>query len=534
MPNWLFSLLIALSLILHAKVVGEQLAPSISLIDHPVSTSNPTAQINFNEGLTQIFAFNHDLAFLKFEKAAQEDPDLAMAYWGMALALGQNINQDITPENEKLAYIYSQKALSMLSQASPVEQAYIQALAVRYTDNSSRDLIELRHRYSDSMKKLAERYPEDLDATCLFVESILNLNPWRYWTWDGKPKEKTMEAIEILQTVLNRDPNNLAGNHFYIHAWEESSTPERALLSAFRLMTLYPYGGHLLHMPCHIFILCGYYQDAIITSKRAIAVDRHYIQEYGMDGPYPLHYLTHNLKVLARAYMLWGDYDGAIQTARELEQFVTPHYKNNDHLAKNLTVPLEVNLFFQRWKEILRLPLPDTNDPYTQAFYHFGRALASIRLGNLEFYQKERDQMVEYQDKIASDFEVANNPGKNIIQLGVLLLDAEEVKEDPSIYISALEKAVGIQDRFDYDEPPPWYLPLRLELGGALLGDKRYSEAEKVFKKGLQEYKRNGPLLLGLYLSLKGQNKDWEAFWVERQASKALYSKQNIQTGLSL
>lgn len=492
---------------------------AIAWINHPVSTSNPKAQQYFNEGLTQVFAFNHDLAFLKFEKAAEEDPHLAMAYWGMALALGQNINQEITPENEKAAYEYSRKALTLLPFASPVEERYIQALAVRYTDDPKRDLVQLRIRYTDAMEKLVKQYPYDLDATCLYVESILDLNPWKYWTRDGKPKEKTMDAIEILQSVLNQDPDNLAANHFYIHAWEESPTPERALLSAFRLMKIadYPYSGHLLHMPCHIFILCGYYEDAIATSKHAIAVDRRYIQEYRMDGPYPWHYLSHNLKVLARAYMLLGDYHGALQTAHELEQFATPHYKKNSYLAKNLIVPVEVNLFFKRWQEVLRLPIPDTKDPYVNAYFHFARALASLQLGDREAYQKERSEMVEFEKKIAPEEEISNNPAKHIMELATLILDAEDVQKDRSQYISLLEKAVDMQDRLEYDEPPPWYLPLRLELGEALLEDKRYEEAEKVLRKGLQEYQRNGFFLTGLYQSLKGQNRMWDAFWVKRE-----------------
>lgn len=523
MRDVFFILMIAFSLSFSVEA-AEVKTPAITLVNHPVSTSNPQAQQYFNEGLTQIFAFNHDLAFLKFQKASEADPQLAMAYWGMALALGQNINQDITPANEKASYTYSRKALALLDNASPVEQAYIQALAVRYTDDPKRNLIELRHRYCDAMKKLVESYPEDLDATCLYVESILDLNPWRYWTWDGKPKEGTMDAIELLQSVLNRDPNNMAANHFYIHAWEESPTPERALLSAYRLTTLFPYGGHLLHMPCHIFILCGFYENAVETSKRAIEVDRRYIQKYGMEGPYPLHYLTHNLKVLSRVYLLWGNYEGALQTANELKEFVNPYYKTQVHLARNLLIPLEVNLYFQKWQEVLHLPIPDTRDLYVKAFFHFGRALASIRLGDQDSYYKEKESMLDLVKQLPPDEEVANNPTTRIMELASYVLSAEEVRSNPSEYIKKLEQAVDFQDRLDYDEPPPWYLPLRLELGAALLENKQFAEAEKVFRKGLQEYKRNGRFLKGLYDSLKGQNQEWNAFWVGREASNALYN----------
>lgn len=525
MKKWLVGTLIGLTLIFHVQA-AEPFARSIVMVDHPVSTSNPQAQLNFNEGLTEVFGFNHDLAFLKFEKAAQEDPTLAMAYWGMAYALGQNINQEITPENEKRAYALSQKALSLISKASPAEQDYIQALAVRYTNNPKRDLVQLRHRYSDAMEKLVKKYPEDLDATCLYAESILDLDPWKYWSWDGHPAKGTMEAIEVLESVLRRDPNSLAANHFYVHAWEASPTPERALISAFRLTILYPYGGHVLHMPCHIFLLCGYYEDAVVTSKKAIAMDRKYIQEYGMNGLYPLHYLSHNLKVLTRAYMLWGDYDGAIQTAQELQQFLAPYYKQDGHFAKSMLQLLDVNLYFQKWREVLRLPVLETSDPYTQSYFHFGRALASIRLEDSASYQKERDQMIEFQGKIQSTDEVAHNPATKIIDFAALLLDAEEVRDNQAEYISKLQKIVDVQDRLNYDEPPAWYIPVRLELGRALLNNKSYAEAEKVFKKGLQEHQRNGRFLDGLHQSLKAQNRTWEAFWVESELSKAIYQNK--------
>lgn len=198
MKTGIFATLCAVFLCFHAGA-DEHWTPLIEFVHYPASTTNPRAQQDFNEGLTEIFAFNHDLAFLKYQEAAKVDPNLAMAYWGMALALGQNINQDVTPENEKEAYNYSRKALSLLSHASPVERAYIQALAVRYSDDPKRDLVALRHNYCNAMEKAAKQFPEDLDAACLYVESILNLNPWKYWTWDGQPKARTMEAIELLR-----------------------------------------------------------------------------------------------------------------------------------------------------------------------------------------------------------------------------------------------------------------------------------------------------------------------------------------------
>ncbi len=496
----------------------------LETIDHPVSTKNPEAQKCFNIGLTYVFAYNHDYAFRQFEKASQLDPNLAMAYWGMALALGQNINVDVTPENEVKAYGYIQTALSLLSNASPVEQAYIKALAQRYTNDPSADLVPLRFTYRDAMKKVASTYPEDLDAACLYAESILNLDPWKYWTWDGKPKEGTMEAIHLLKSVLNRNPFHVGANHFYIHCWEESPTPEEALSSAFRLTQLNLASGHLLHMPCHIFILCGYYNEAVQTSKKAIAADHHYIKEYGIEGEYPLHYLPHNLRILSRVQMLSENYEKAMEVSNELNQFVEPYFQKMPHLLKYRTVPMEINLYFHRWQELLAMPKPPPLFPFTDAYWHFSRAMAYLQLGNKEGYQKERELMVASKQKIKPDEEIANNPAVEIINLAEILLDAAvaHAQNNQSEYINQLHKAVDKQDRFDYDEPPPWYVPIRIELGKALMEAKRYQEAEEVFKKGLSELQRNGRLLFGLTLSLKAQGQEWNAFWTEWEAKAAL------------
>lgn len=497
---------------------------SLELIYHPVSTNKPEAQKSFDLGLTYVFAYNHDLAFKEFEKASRIDPNLAMAYWGMALALGQNINIDVTPENEKKAYEYSQKALSLLPHASAVEQAYIKALATRYTGNPSEDLVPLRFKFRDAMKQLYNDYPEDLDAACIYVESILDIDPWKYWTWDGNPREGTMEAVRILKSALEKNPLHIGANHYYIHAWEESPTPQEAIASAFRLTTVAPPTGHLLHMPCHIFMLCGYYKEAIETSKKAIAADFSYIDEYGLGGEYPLHYLPHNLKILARAYMLTENYAMAMQTADELNKFLSPHYAKMPHLLKSRIISMEINLYFERWKELLAMPSPPLSYPLTDTYWHFSRALAYINSSDYPGFQKEKALMLAAKQQIQPNEEIANNPAANVFAIAEILLDAAEAKYSKNIpeYIAKLKAAVEKQERLEYDEPPGWYFPINSELGNAFLAEKNDQQAEESFKKGLKELQRNGRLLLGLAASLKAQNRPWDAFWVEREAKGAL------------
>src|SRR5713101_7489659 len=210
------------------------LLPGLGDVHHPVSTKNREAQQFFDQGLKLVFGFNHDEARRSFQRAAELDPKLAMAWWGVALTLGPNYNLPVDPEREKAGYDAVQKAIALQETASDPERAYINALVVRYSNDPQVDLHALDRAYKEAMSKLAAHYPDDLDAVTLYAESAMNLNPWRLWTTDGKPAEGTEEMVRVLESVLKRDPNHLGANHYYIHAVEASPHPERALASAAR------------------------------------------------------------------------------------------------------------------------------------------------------------------------------------------------------------------------------------------------------------------------------------------------------------
>ena len=129
-------------------------------------------------------------------------------------------------------------------------------------------------------------------------------------------------------------------------------------MSAHRLVNDKTSSGHLLHMPAHIFLLTGDYEGAIKASNRAIAADKQYIQTYGMGGEYPLHYLSHNYYVMVRSYMLSGDYENANKAASELMKFLSPYFESTPMIGSYSMVPLEVYMYFKRWKEILDYKLP--------------------------------------------------------------------------------------------------------------------------------------------------------------------------------
>src|SRR5215204_3537230 len=297
----------------------EKLALSDGLgnIDHPVSTNNPEAQKFFNQGLAYIYAFNHAESIKSFKRAAELDAGLAMAYWGAALALGSNYNATADASQLKEAYATLQKAVELAPKATEIERGYIMALAKRYSaDGTQSDRAKLGQDYRSAMQELVKKYPDDLDAAVLYAESMMNLRPWQLWSLDGKPAEGTLEIIAVLEGVMRRNPNHTGANHYYIHAVEASTTPERALPSAARLGKIAPKAGHLVHMPSHIYNRTGDYGEAAQANVDAIAADREYITKTGAQGLYTMMYYNHNIHFLAAASAMKGRYADSIKSAR--------------------------------------------------------------------------------------------------------------------------------------------------------------------------------------------------------------------------
>jgi tetratricopeptide (TPR) repeat protein len=276
---------------------------------HRISTKNPQAQRLFDQGLTLVFAFNHEEAARAFRRAAELDPQSAMAFWGVALALGPRINLDVDPPHERAAYESIQNALSLGPGATESERAYIQALAKRYSLDPNIDLRKLDADYAQTMRELHKRYPDDLDAATLYAESLMDLRPWKLWSLDGRPAEDTDEIVAVLGSVLRRDPEHIGANHYHIHAVEASRHPERAIPSAMRLETLVPSAGHLVHMPAHIFMRIGDYSASARSTEHGAVIDSVYLRDSGTTGSmYDMMYYCHNVHFLAASSCMAGNF----------------------------------------------------------------------------------------------------------------------------------------------------------------------------------------------------------------------------------
>lgn len=499
------------------------LVPGMELINHPVTTSNPEAQRFFNQGLTYKYAFNHDASFWSFQQAAKLDPTMAMAYWGMALAVGANINSPITPQQEKVAYENIQKAFKLSDCVSEIEKDYINTLLQRYSNEANPNQTKLALAYKNGMKKLVNIYQEDLDAATLYAESILNLNPWHQWTQDGKPLEDTLDAVAALESVLKRDPMHLGANHYYIHVLEASDYPERALMSAERLRKLLPASGHILHMPAHIYALVGDYHEAAVANEEAVAADLEYIRQFGMEGSYPLYYLSHNYFFLARAYCLEGRYQEAVRAANDLQAFYVPYFDRMPDLEEYATILQNVLLRFNKWEDVLKLkPFPEKMN-LSNTLLHFAKAYALTALNRMEEAKKEQILFLEGKAKFSVETTYGYNHASMVSDIAEQQLNAKIAYSQGEIQptIDFLKKAIHLQDTLNYNEPADWYYSIRESLGGVLLAERRYAEAAKVFKEDLNIHPRNGRSLLGLAESLKAQKKEADAFWVQREFETA-------------
>lgn len=500
------------------------LNPKYIALHHPVQTEKVLAQLYFDQGLTFIYAFNHDAAFWSFLRASEVDPNMSMAYWGMALSLGPNINMEMPSKIGEKAYIIVQKALQLSANASENEKDYIQALVQRYSSDSSVSAKQLATRYSQAMQKLTEKYPEDPDAAVLYAESLLDINPWNQWSFDGKnPLEGTLEAIEALEGVLKRFPEHLGANHYYIHAIEASDHPERALISADRLRTILPSSGHILHMPSHIYLLVGDYAQAVSSNIAAVAADRAYIREYGMEGIYPLHYLSHNLYFLSRAYTMEGRFGDAKQAADDLTAFYVSSFNKMEDLEYYASAPLTVLISFHRWKDILQMETPSKDMKVTTTLWRYGRALAFANLGEINKALEEQRLFLENRKDIKEDFTFGYNRASQILDIANDSLAAKLAEKQGKMdqAIASLKHAIDIQDRLRYNEPPDWFYPARISLGALFLRMQKPQEAEVVFRNELRRHPRNGRALFGLKESLNMQSKFVDNYWVNQEFEKA-------------
>lgn len=505
-----------------APAVSAALDSGLSRLHHRVSARNPMAQAYFDQGMRLVFAFNHAAAIESFRRALALDPDLAMAHWGIALALGPNINLPMDSAAHKAAYAELQLAIRLKPKASPVEREYIDALSRRYSENPEADTSPLQVAYKDAMKELSRRHPEDTDAAVLYAESLMDLHPWKLWAPDGTPAEGTLEVVKVLERALARQRDHIGALHYYLHAIEASPHPERALAAAKRLEGLAPSAGHLVHMPAHIYIRTGNYIDAIRVNEAAARADER-LAASGAKSFYLVAYYGHNLHFLAICNAIAGNYAGAIAAANKLYAHASPMIREIPPLDGFLYTPAMVLAKFERWDDILALPEPPFEAPISGVVWHMTRTLALAGKGRLIDAAAERATFIEATRSLPGTLELGNNDAARLVAIARPYLDGRLslIRGNYADAIAYLRQAVTAEDALAYDEPAPWYLPSREALGAAQLRAGDLAAAEKTFRDDLLRNPESGRSLFGLRAALRAEARSDEAAKVQARFERA-------------
>ena len=500
------------------------LAPRLhSLGSHvfPVTTASPQAQLFINQGVNLAYGFNHAEAARAFAEAARLDPECVLAYWGHALALGPNINMPMPPEEEAKAHELAQKAVSLQSKASPREQAYIDALARRYTGRTE-DRAAADRAYADAMREVVKAFPYDLDAATLFAEALMDVRPWNYWTRDGKPYPETEEAVATLESVIARHPNHPGALHYWIHLWEPTDTPERAEAEADRLFPLMPGAGHIVHMPAHIYQRVGRYADVIRSNQAAAKADEDYIAQCRAQGIYPLGYYPHNLHFIWMGATAAGRGELAIQAADKVAGAVPKEALGDVPILQGfLVVPYWAKVQFARWDAILAEGPPAHDTPFMRGAWRYARAMALVGTNRL----KEADRELAELRKVVADpaldglVTFSANTGRAVLRIApeVVAGRLAAARKDWDRALLHLERAVRYEDGLIYTEPPDWHDPVRRTLAAVLLQAGRPDEAEAVYWEDLKKHPENGWSLAGLARALRAQKKDEAAAEIEER-----------------
>ena len=377
----------------------------------------------------------------------------------------------------------------------------IRALPARYPQRDPiEDLMPWNKDFTNAMREVSARYPNDLEVQTVFAEAIMNETPWQMWdlkTGGVAEGAGTIEAREVLETVFRDIPASWEHPgvlHLYVHLMEMSPFPELALRVGDRLREIIPDGGHLIHMPTHIDVLCGNYRDVVVYNQKAIVADRKYLEHAGALNVYSM-YRTHNHHFAIYGAMFLGQYTPAINAAQELidttpeDLLRVPSPPMADFIEGYLPMKQHVFVRFGKWQEIIDQDLPVDQELYcsTTAMMLYAKTVAHSALGNVADAEQEKAAFLEAKAKVPKSRRVHNNRVVDLLEIAESMINGElEYRRgNYDVAFEHLRKSVELDDALPYDEPWGWMQPTRHALGALLMEQDHFGEAEAVYRADL-------------------------------------------------
>lgn len=517
------------------------LVPGSGTYSRPISTTNPSAQAFFDQGLRLSWGFYFPESIASHQEAARLDPSSPMPWWGMALAMGPNPNSRYArmpddPKGEGKKAI--DQAVALMANGSAKERELIRTLAILYDKQSYPDDSTRDQAYLDAARALHKKYPDDADAGAIYAAAYMSIGRWDYWDANGQPKSETAPVAAALEKVLATTPGHPGANHLYIHLLEASLEPERALAAADRLESTMPIAGHVVHMPAHIYVRVGQYSKAIENNRRSQEVDKQFAKYWGDKplpnlGTYPLSHrmhAPHAIDFIRYAATVQGNYAVAIEAAHQSAKFITPATVDNRGGQKRVSAPWLVNRIFGKWDTIINHTPAYSGRPYLDGMWSYVLGGAYAATGDLAKARIESTKLSTLANAPnADEYRVGATPASAVLKLAALGLEGEikQASGDMDGAIAAFRAAVEIEDQNNYTEPPDWAQPVRHHLGAALIAANRAEEAEAVYRRDLRWNQNNGWSLFGLQQSLGLQGKTKEAEDVNQQF-KAAWANSDV------
>lgn len=488
------------------------LREDLAVYHREVTTALPDAQRWFDQGLVLHFGFNHEAAIAAFKKAAELDPECAMAYWGQAISAGPNINNPhMDDDAAKAAYEAARRAMELSDNVTPVEKDLIRAITARYGWPQPEDRRGLDVAYAEQMRGVWKTHPTDPDVGAFFADAAMNLRPWDLWSKSGEARPETPEIMATLETVMDMVPDHPLACHLYIHTMEASPAPEQALPAADVLRDRVPGAGHLVHMPGHIDIRLGHYKDAMTANQKAIEVDR----TWAAQGGFYTMYRAHNFHFLAYAAMFDGQREIAMRSAREMIEQIPMEVVRTypDFLDGFMAVPTHVMVRFGMWEELLAEPAPPEDLVVTVAFWHYGRTVAFASLGRVDEATESLAALRAAYDAVPESRLIGNNTARVVLEVGLPMAEGElEYRRgNYDRAFALLRESVKRDVALAYDEPWGWMMPVSHALGALLSEQEQYEEAEAVYRADLELHPGNGWALYGLAECLRKTGRTDEA-----------------------
>jgi len=491
-----------------------------------ISTSNDSAQFYFNQGINMYYGFHIIEALASFKKAATFDPQNPMIWWAQALTYGPNIN-DVGYNASPLAYEASQKAIKLSGAASQVEKMLINAMALRYSnDTTSRE--KLNQRYVDAMRKMYEKFSSHPDVAALYADALMLQHPWDLWNTDGTPKSWTPAIRTVLEKMLAKHPKHPGANHYYIHVMEASPYAALALPSADRLGTLTPGLSHMVHMPSHIYLRTGQYNKGTTINEAAVAMFKKYASLFPAVNENAFLYQWHNLHMQANSGLLAGRYQYSLEAANELQSVIDTSLLSmaapmGSYVQYIYMTPALINIHFGKWDKVLQMPAPAEHHIYASILYHFARGMAYSALSRLEDAIKEKSAL---QNLMADNsLAIPMSPFSPAIEgancANYLLTALIEMKKgSQQVAEENFKKAVLTESNMVYNEPRDWLLNPRQYLGNFYLKTGQWEQAEKVLSEDMKRNNENVWALFGLTTALQKQGKT-----EKRKITEGLFQK---------